>query len=293
LADQVDSPAVARKGRRLVYVRRNGAPHIWSVSGNSIEKHALSSTHSEYNPKFSPDGKRIAFESTRSGAEEIWITQADGTRPVQLTNFNRHCGSPRWSGDSRWLVFDCFSPEGQWDAWIADANGGAPRRLTTHISDETAPAFSNDGATVYITSNHIGEPQIYRMPVAGGQPTVVVRKRASTPVESLDGRTLYFLRDGKLASVPVNGGDERLLGPRPLARAFAPARDGIYYIEEQENEAVLMVCDFNGQNRRRIQSLGPAIGISAGLTVSPDGKTFLFGKADGIEADLMLVEYFR
>ena len=43
-----------------------------------------------------------APESERSGAEEIWVANADGSQPVQLTTFGLHAGSPDWSPDGRW-----------------------------------------------------------------------------------------------------------------------------------------------------------------------------------------------
>ena len=49
----------------------------------------ISSTRDESNPQFSPDGKRVAFSSKRSGAGEIWICDSDGSNPVQLTSFGR------------------------------------------------------------------------------------------------------------------------------------------------------------------------------------------------------------
>jgi Tol biopolymer transport system component len=57
--------------------------------------------------QYSPDGKHIAFESTRTGFMEVWMSDPDGSRLVQISNF-RHpvTGTPRWSPDSQKIVFD-------------------------------------------------------------------------------------------------------------------------------------------------------------------------------------------
>ena len=93
------------RGSRLAYVQRISAFNIWkrrlhsSGSAESPDK-LLPSTRMQSGPQFSPDGTRIAFESTRSGTNEIWACQSDGSRLMQLTNFSpSEAGTPRWSPD--------------------------------------------------------------------------------------------------------------------------------------------------------------------------------------------------
>ncbi len=71
------------------------------------------STYEEYNPDYSPDGERIAFTSTRTGCEEIWIANADGSKPVQMTSMGGavcsmsapNCANARWSPDGKRILF--------------------------------------------------------------------------------------------------------------------------------------------------------------------------------------------
>ena len=95
------APAISRRGHRLAYTSFSVHSSIWRIAapGGSKardEKSAGSvngdtpfiySTRDDFAPEFSPDGKRIAFMSNRSGNSEIWVCDSDGSNPVQLTSF--------------------------------------------------------------------------------------------------------------------------------------------------------------------------------------------------------------
>ena len=101
----------------------------------------ISSTRFEQGPQYSPDGKRIVFASTRSGAWEIWLCDRDGLNPSQLTPLNGpSAGTPHWSPDGRHIVFDS-RPEGNPDIYTIGIEGGTPRRLTTEPSTEVMPSW--------------------------------------------------------------------------------------------------------------------------------------------------------
>ena len=86
----------------------------------------ISSTRLEYHGTYSPDGQRIAFESNRSGNEEIWTATADGSNPVQLTSFrDSWVGSPKWSPDGQKIAFD-GDAGGNWDVYVIGSHGGKP-----------------------------------------------------------------------------------------------------------------------------------------------------------------------
>src|SRR5262249_14592013 len=104
----------------------------------------IASTEVDDDPQFSLDGQRIVFVSGRSGTEEIWVCDSDGSNPRQLTRFGgRGAGAARWSPDSRQIAFDA-SPEGNSDIFLVSAEGGRPRRLTTETSNDGVPSWSRD-----------------------------------------------------------------------------------------------------------------------------------------------------
>ena len=103
-------PSLSRRRNSLAYVQNADDLNIWRL--DLAESPALqvrstpvvSSTRLDANPKFSPDGKRMLFTSSRSGTDEIWICNSDGSDPLQLTSlrcprYRQSTLVPGWSGD--------------------------------------------------------------------------------------------------------------------------------------------------------------------------------------------------
>ena len=84
--------ALSRIGHRLVYVRAGEGEHIWRLSlsdsgeASGPPRKFISSTRTDYAPQYSPDGKRIVFESDRDGNHGIWVCDADGSNVVDLSS---------------------------------------------------------------------------------------------------------------------------------------------------------------------------------------------------------------
>jgi Tol biopolymer transport system component len=81
--------AIARNGRRLAFSRGGVDNNIWrlDLSGAEAPRKLVASTLVDMAGEYSPDGKRIAFTSNRSGPVEIWVCDSDGSNAVQLTHF--------------------------------------------------------------------------------------------------------------------------------------------------------------------------------------------------------------
>ena len=176
VGDEVANPSLSRQAGRFAYA--SGAVedrNIWQLDLTAPEaqrspKKICSSTRNDASAQFSPDGKRIAFHSNRSGHEEIWVCSSDGTSAVQVTSLGGpRCGTPRWSPGGDEIVFEA-NPEGHWDIFAVPASGGAARRLTTQSSQDAIPSWSHDGTWIYFWSDRTGTPQIWKMPTWGRTP---------------------------------------------------------------------------------------------------------------------------
>ena len=139
-------PAISRTGNRLAYQRGVFDPNIWrlSLSGPGVATgppaRFIASTREDVAAQYSPDGKRIAFESDRSGVHGIWVSDADGSNAVELfSRAGASCGTARWSPDGQRIAFD-FNPEGNFDIYVIRASGGKPIRLTTDSADDVPRA---------------------------------------------------------------------------------------------------------------------------------------------------------
>jgi Tol biopolymer transport system component/tRNA A-37 threonylcarbamoyl transferase component Bud32 len=298
---------VSIRGRRMVYQQMTPSPSdIWrvpsrrsSLLGQAPEK-LIASSMEDANPDWSPDGRRIAFQSYRSGAPNIWICEADGSNPAQLTSFDSNTGTPRWSPDGRRLVFDSVEA-GDWNLYVIDADGGVPRRLTPEPSDDYRGAWSRDGKWIYFGSNRGGRTQIWKIPSEGGPAVQVTRGGGSYGEVSRDGRYLYYATSDLGASirrVPVDGGEETevLPGPLPFAFDWALAPAGLYYEQmrprDQGEEFSIRYLDLSsGRTTEVFRKEGPF--FHSWLAVSPGEEWVLYGEQPLGQSELMLMENFR
>ena len=259
----------------------------------------ISSTRQQVNPQYSPDGSHIAFESTRAGIREIWISDADGTNLVQVSNFkNPLTGSPNWSPDGKKIAFDSRE-SGHPAVYTVDISERVPRSLLTNVTEYTVPSWSRDGKWIYFVSDEVGGRRIYRCPANGGDAVALSQlgDYACCPKESYDGETVYFTTFGVnsiLHTVSLkHPGADSVLQEMPPVRSMAHwtvAPGGIYFVSPDASRSV-RYFDFGTQNVRQIFEIGKP--IAYGLSVSPDERWILYSQIDEQKSELMLVDHFR
>jgi Tol biopolymer transport system component/DNA-binding winged helix-turn-helix (wHTH) protein len=309
------SPAIARHGDRLAYAVDRRDINLWmmSIIGTSIPRAGapsrfIASKRGQADPRYSPDGRKIAFQSGRSGPNEIWISDADGQDTMQLTHMGGSSGSPRWSPDGSQIAFDS-RPNGNPDIFVAQADGGVPRRVTNHTAVDVVPSWSRDGKWIYFASNRSGEFQIWKLPAATGEspatPAIQVTQDGGfNGFESLDGKYLYF---AKGPSQP--GLWRRVLIPATTAReepVLASLRDwnawtlsshGIYFFDVSDwpepTHGTKTLLKFFNLDSKQIYQLAVLGKPASGMDLSPDGRRLIYTQVDRIDRDLMLVENFR
>jgi len=288
-------PAVAPVGRRLAFRRGGVDQDVARFASGGASEAFLASPYYDASPSFSPDGRRIAFESARSAERlEVWLAAADGTSPAQLTRGpGRWQGSPAWSPDGRRIAFDSQAENGRWDLWTIDVDGGVPQKLTHDPADENNPRWSRDGQWIYFTSERDGPRGIWRIPAGGGVEERLTRVGNYGVDESSDGRTLFFKSDwgaSALLAHPLDGGPERTEIPCTRGRV-AVVGSSIYYAACEPGSApALRRRDLGRGQDRRLGTLDRYAGL---LAASPDGETILYGQNTPPAADLMLIEGFR
>jgi eukaryotic-like serine/threonine-protein kinase len=299
-------PATAARRDRLVFVKELNDTDIYRFEVGRPAEPAITSSFREENPQFSPDGRRVVFASERSGDMEIWLADADGSSPSRLTHQPGLLhGSPRWSPDGRRIAFDAQGEDGRWDIWTIDADGASPRRLTHDPGDENNPNWSHDGRFIYFSAipenAASAATDIWRIPAAGGAEERITRGGGFYASESIDGKTLFFLRHwgglrrsgdpSPLLAQPVAGGPEREVAKCVHTFAVGPA--GLYSMECSATwpQAPIFLRD---PTTGRGRLLGKLDRVQFGdMAVSPDGRTILYTRAVGEGTDLMMIENFR
>ncbi len=294
--------AVAPKGDRLAYQMVDSDLNIWKLAAGSDRPELfVGTTQSDDSPQFSPDGRRVAFSSNRSGSSQIWTCTADGSDQKPLTAFVGHfvTGSPRWSPDGKWIAFD--SNYGDFtDVFIISADGGEPKKMTDGISINSLPAWSADGKWIYFCSRRSGTRQLWKVPVDGGAPLQITRDGGW---ESWATATQVFFtkrrRAGGIWTVPLDGGPETVvpeLAEVPGHRYWMATGRGIWFTTSPEGgQSELKFFDFASRavtTARKLPALSP-FPNPAGLAVSPDEKTVLFIQDDQSRSAIMLMDNFR
>jgi Tol biopolymer transport system component/DNA-binding winged helix-turn-helix (wHTH) protein len=305
-AENALDPSIAIHGNRLAYTHKQGDTNIWRMDlhspGHVTSTRLISSTRLDHNPGLSPNGKRIVFESDRSGTRELWLCDVDGSNELQLTALNGvgTPTNPRWSPDGTRIVFES-SPTGLADTYTVSADGGKPTRLTDDSHNEVVPNWSADGRFVYFASDRTGDWQVWKIPSQGGEAIQVTAKGGFEAHESPDGRFLYYNRYGYqtrgLFRIPATGGEEELvldIAQRESVGSWSITNKGVYFID-RDNFSHCEIKYFDFAKRRTIQlaSLEQNPSINPGLNVSADERWFIFSLREQYSHDIMLLENFQ
>ncbi len=109
---------------------------MWRLDLRTGEyRRLIESRGGQQHPQYSPDGRRIALQSDRSGRGALLVCEADGENCQEITSLAGNVGgTPRWSPDGRWLAFD-FHAEGNSQIYVIPAEGGPQRSVTSGNSD--------------------------------------------------------------------------------------------------------------------------------------------------------------
>ena len=308
------APAIAHAGDSLAYTYQFENTNLWRYPGPRCaapckETAAVlaPSPRQDVSGVYSPDGKRIAFSSDRSGSFEIWVSDSDGSHEQQLTSFRGPLtGTPHWSPDGRSIAFDS-RPGGHAAVFTIGSEGGEPRQVTDGQFDDIVPNWSHDGKWIYFSSNRSAGSQIYRISAAGGIPVQVTQKGGFDPAESADGAWLYYSKDSGIWRLPLatvrtgrEGGAETSGEEEQVWRGFASR---FWTISAGD----LVFLDFGASQGRRFCVLdlatrrlrplaipaGKVAWGASGLSVSPDGQWLLYTQLDRLVSQINLVENYR
>jgi len=240
--------------------------HLWIVdveSGNA-KQITEGNDWNDSDPQWSPDGKRIAFVSNRTGKEydenrntDVWVINADsGGSLKKISDHDEADNQPRWSPDGKWIAFtgeihDRDHPK----IWLAPSTGGAPSTLAANGLDLIPGGleWSADGKSIYFETGVKGENHLFR---------VDVPSRSVTRVTS---------------------------GPRAVRNVDFNFVTGkmVYLVNDFKHLDDLYVGDLNGRNERKLTNLNTALWKQLKLA---DVERFTYKSADDWDVDGFFVK---
>jgi Tol biopolymer transport system component/DNA-binding winged helix-turn-helix (wHTH) protein len=297
-------------GRRLAYVEPGmvwrSPPVVWRAklanAGGKIvsQSSVLVSATGNSSAQLSPSQQQLVFESIRSGTDQIWKSNADGSDPLQLTFFDTgYAGTPRWSPDEKWIAFD-FHSTAPSRIYLIDSEGRNLRRLSLGSNADCVPSWSRDGKTLYFASNRSGNWQLWRREISTGKETKITQHGGFAAFESYDAKTLYYskLDRGGIWKVPVGGGQEELVTDSLHVEYwghFAVTENGLY-LADTEAKGGPAILYYNFQTRRLSPILvfeKSPVPNTPNLAASRDGRTLLYAQVEFENSTISMVEDFQ
>jgi TolB protein len=231
-------PAWSIDGKTIVFVRAQrpneklqpidvfgtfDAGDIWTHDVQTAQQNKI--IDNAFNPAFSPDGKSIAYDASRSGPHRIWLSDSKGHNPQQISTDTSEEAShvrPRWSTDGKRLVFQNIERT-RFNVRTIDLDGRKLTSITDDANNNLNPIWSVRDDRIYFSSDRGGGYNIWSVGVSrtgepSGQP-VQVTTGAGQDVElalSPDGKRLLFSvlkQNADLWKLPVNPATGKLAGP--------------------------------------------------------------------------------
>jgi dipeptidyl aminopeptidase/acylaminoacyl peptidase len=292
--------SVARTAPRLVYSVLQHDRNIWRLDLEGLRwTRIIASTAQDASPQYSPSGDRICFRSDRSGEDQLWVSRADGSNPMQITYGKLAPSVARWSPDGRSIVFNSAR---NIDLHVATLGAGGAWSVRPLGVAGVHPVYSPDGLSIYAGDRN--GTSLLRLPVGGGAPVELARTRAISLDIAQDGKFVYFVREpneNKLWRASTATGELSLVLNGLLPRctscwALTPA--GVYYLgnsPQSFDAQMLYFHDFaTGRDRPVIEYPEPLWPIGSGpFSLSPDRRSLLVVRVEPSNSDIMRVEPFR
>ena len=261
---------------RIAFVsERDGNPEIYVMDADGANQRRLTNNpHDDWSPSWSPDGKRIVFFSDRDGhvhakhgwfTFEIYVIDADGRNPQNLTNNVGDDRSPSWSPDGKQITF-VSERDGNREIYVIDADGRNPQRLTENPNEDDFPSWSPDGKQIVFSSARAGQfdYEIYVIDTDGRNPQRLTEnlKTDWDPVWSPDGERIAFTSDRKadfenfeIYVMDTDGGNQHRLTENRVddwSPSWSPDGERIAFMSERDGNPEIYVMDSNGKNLQNL-----------------------------------------
>jgi Tol biopolymer transport system component len=207
--------AVERAGPAIATVNADGTGAVTDL---------VATGPADRDPAWSPDGRRLAFTSTRDGNEEIYVLDVESGFQTRLTFDAARDHDPTWSPDGSRIAFAGYR-DGNSEIYVMAAAGGIPTRITFDPGTDQQPAWSARDA-IALASDRGGDMDLYAIDPAGGGLARLTTEPGldADPSWAPDGAQLAYTHgDGSdldVYAIDSAGGNRRVLADTPLFDHF-------------------------------------------------------------------------
>jgi serine/threonine-protein kinase len=316
-------PAWSADGRHVLFVRaqRPGVRlepgdvfgqfdggDIWTADAGTGQ--AVKVVENAFDPASAPQGDRIAFDASWAGPRRIWVADAQGLNPEQLTADSSEAVThirPRWSPDGSKIAFQNIERT-NFNIRVVDVRSRKLEWVTTGLFQDLAPVWSASGRTIYFSSARGGGQNLWRIPVGGNGTASGMPQQVTTgggqdvdPAVSPVGRRLAFSnlrQNADLWRLPVSPETGRPTGaPEPLISttredsrgAWSPAPDAqrIAFNSDRGGHMNIWLYGLADRSTRQLTQ-GPGGDFQPNW--SPDGARIAFFSSRAGNLDIWTVD---
>jgi Tol biopolymer transport system component len=180
---------------------------------------------------------------------------------------------------------------------VVNADGSGARRLAEELDVRGAPAWSPDGQWLAIAANRDGEPRLFKIPLGGGAPVLLVKEYSTDPTWAPSGQFLVYSGADVGATFSVKAvsadGAPRKLPNLTLTRgvrrlAFLGGDGALVFLKGDISHKEFWVVDLETGRERQLTSLGREFAIGD-FDISEDGREIVFDRAHE-ESDIVLLD---
>ena len=239
------APRISRDGRTVAAEHHlgqgGGDIYLFDVATGAARRETFDpKSHSGF-VAWSPDDKRIVFNTTRGGGGTIFMKTVGQSDERTFVASVAASWPSDWSADGKYILFDRPSVTTQSDVWLAPTAGGPPKPILATPANEMQAALSPDGKWIaYASDEENGRFNVYvrRFPLTAEQ-WKVSADGGEAPRWRGDGKELFFIvphdRDVSMMSAPISAGDAFQAGKpaelfrKPIDVETDVLRTGVYY----------------------------------------------------------------
>lgn len=281
--EEYTSLAVSADGRRLVATRTTHDTTLWRmrISDSLAEVSQVEQIPLTTSPGFSPrlGSDYLLYVSATDTGEGIWKLANGTSTELWRGEGARVLGGPAISRDGRYVAFS-VRQHGKMLLYVMGADGMNARVVADSLDLQGNPAWSPDGSSITSAALDHGVPQLFRVPINGRPPAILVREYSVDPAWSPDGRFVVYSGPdiGTTFSVKAVTAEAtpHSLPALTLTRgarhvAFLPSGRELVLLRGEIQHKSLWLIDLETGAERQLTNLAPDFDIQD-FDISPDGR---------------------